>query len=78
MLVFRLSDLEFIYQLEEVKRKQNLKKITRKIDYFDKTFQEVNYRNKGNHRFIYIADFPRVIDIFIGKETGDFSPKFEQ
>tara|TARA_B100000809_G_scaffold38889_1_gene34047 strand:+ start:10572 stop:11090 length:519 start_codon:yes stop_codon:yes gene_type:complete len=60
------------------KEKTEFENVTGKIDYFDKTFQEINYRNKGNHRFIHIADFPLVFDIFVGKETGDFSPKFEQ
>lgn len=60
------------------KPKEDFEKVTGKIDYFDKTFQEINYRNKGKHRFIHIVDFPVVFQLFIGKETGDFSPKFEQ
>lgn len=60
------------------KEKTEFNSITGEIDYFDKTFQERNYRNKGNHRFIHIVDFPLVFDIFVGKESGDFSPKFEQ
>ncbi|NQY30153.1 MAG: hypothetical protein HRT69_11870 [Flavobacteriaceae bacterium] len=60
------------------KEKNEFENVTGKIDYFDKTFQEINYRNKGNHRFIHLSDSPLVFDIFIGKETGDFSPQFEQ
>lgn len=60
------------------KDKSEFESIKGKIDYFDKTFQEINYRNKGNHRFIHIVDFPVIFDIFVGKETGDFSPKFEK
>ncbi|GAA0872179.1 hypothetical protein GCM10009117_13260 [Gangjinia marincola] len=60
------------------KEKTEFESVTGKIDYFDKTFQEINYRNKGNHRFIHIEDFPLVFDIFVGKEKGDFGPKFEQ
>ena len=59
------------------KEKTEFESLTGKIDYFDKTFQDINYRNKGNHRFIHIVDFP-MFDLFVGKETGDFSPKFEQ
>ena len=40
------------------KEKTEFESITGKIDYFDKTFQEINYRNKGNHRFIHIENFP--------------------
>jgi len=60
------------------KEKTEFPQVTGKIDYFDKTFQEINYRNKGNHRFIHIVDSPIMFDVFVGKETGDFSPQFEQ
>ncbi len=60
------------------KEKAEFENVSGKIDYFDKTFGEINYRNKGNHRFIHIVDFPLVFDIFVGNEPGDFGPKFEQ
>ena len=60
------------------KEKDEFEKITGKIDYFDKTFEEINYRNKGDHRFIHVENAPIIFDLFIGKETGDFSPKFEK
>lgn len=60
------------------KEKTEFESVTGKIDYFNKTFQEINYRNKGNHRFIHIEEFPLIFDIFVGKETGDFGPKFER
>lgn len=59
------------------KEKTEIESVTGRIDYFDKTFQEINYRDKGDHRFIHIVDFPVVFDLFVGKATGDFSPKFE-
>ncbi|MCK8480632.1 hypothetical protein [Psychroserpens algicola] len=64
--------------LRGTKAKTEFESVTGKIDYFDTTFQEITYRNKGNHRFIHIEDYPIVFDVFVGKETGDFSPKFEQ
>lgn len=60
------------------KEKVEFQNVSGKIDYLDKTFGEINYRNKGNHRFIHIVDFPLVFDIFVGNEPGDFGPKFEQ
>ena len=60
------------------KEKAEFENVTGKIDYFDKTFGEINYRNKGNHRFIHIVDFPLVFDIFVGNKPGDFGPKYEQ
>ena len=59
------------------KEKTEFENITGRIDYFDKTFQEINYRGKGDHRFIHVVDFPVVFDLFVGKATGDFSPEFE-
>lgn len=42
------------FTLRGSKEKSEFPRVTGKIDYFDKTFQEINYRNKGNHRFIHI------------------------
>ena len=64
--------------LRAAKEKNEFESVTGTIDYFDKTFQEINYQNKGNHRFIHISDYPIVFDIFVGKEQGDFGPKFER
>ncbi len=60
------------------KEKAEFENITGQIEYFDKTFGKINYRNKGNHRFIKLVDFPLVFDVFVGNEPGDFGPKFEQ
>tara|TARA_A100000171_G_scaffold53120_2_gene77167 strand:- start:1224 stop:1733 length:510 start_codon:yes stop_codon:yes gene_type:complete len=60
------------------KEKSEFENVTGRIDYFDTTFDEINYNHKGNHRFIHIVDSPQIFDIFVGKEPGDFGPKFEQ
>ena len=60
------------------KEKTEFNNVNGQIDYFDKTFQDINYRNKGDHRFIHIVDFPLVFDVFVGQASGDFGPKFEQ
>jgi len=46
------------------KEKTEFPQVTGKIDYY--------------HRFIHIVDSPIMFDVFVGKETGDFSPQFEQ
>lgn len=46
-----------------------------KIDYLDSTF--ANYTPRDT-RYIHVESSPIVFQLFIGKETGDFSPKFEQ
>ncbi|RXJ45469.1 sortase family protein [Gelidibacter gilvus] len=60
------------------KEKAQFDNVTGKIDYYDKTFGEINYRGKGNHRFIRIMEFPLIFDIFVGKASGDFGPNFEK
>lgn len=64
--------------LRAAKEKNEFESVTGTIDYYEKTFQEINYQHKGNHRFIHISDYPIVFDIFVGKEQGDFGPKFER
>ncbi|QYA24521.1 hypothetical protein G3I01_03020 [Gramella sp. MT6] len=59
------------------KEKTEFESITGPIDYFDETFQEITYGGKGDHRFIHVAGAPVVFELFVGKATGDFSPKFE-
>ena len=74
---FLIIGLGFYLSTRGTKEKTEFESVTGRIDYFDKTFQEINYRNKGDHRFIHVVDFPVVFDLFVGKATGDFSPKFE-
>ena len=57
------------------KEKTEFNNVTGKIDYFDKTFQKMN---KRDHRFIHITEYPLIFNLFIGKQTADFSPKFEK
>jgi hypothetical protein len=35
-------------------------------------------RNHGKFRYLQVEGYPYVFEIFIGKDPGDFSPKFEQ
>ncbi|MDA0177395.1 hypothetical protein C7H62_0538 [Mesoflavibacter sp. HG96] len=57
------------------KEKNEFNNITGKIDFLENTFGNLK---KRDHRFIHITDYELVFDLFIGKRTGDFSPKFEQ
>jgi hypothetical protein len=57
------------------KEKTEFNNATGKIDFLEKTFGNLK---KRDHRFIHIKDYELVFDLFIGKKTGDFNPKFEQ
>ena len=57
------------------KEKNEFNSVTGKIVFLQKTFGNLK---KRDHRFIHITGYELVFDLFIGKQTGDFSPKFEQ
>lgn len=49
--------------------------VTGKIDYIDSSLEKLRPRD---HRFIHIEGQDKVFDVFIGMETGDFSPQFQK
>ena len=57
------------------KTKTEYETVSGKIDFIDNHFDNLHPRD---HRFIHIEGQERLFDIFIGKETGDFSPEFEK
>ncbi|WP_162127079.1 hypothetical protein [Flavobacterium phycosphaerae] len=58
-----------------LKSKSEFETVKGKIDYIGDSFENLNPRDT---RYIHIEGYPLVFQVFIGKETGDFSPKFEQ
>jgi hypothetical protein len=58
--------------------KQDFQKMAGKVTYFDKKFNNLPNRHHGKYRYIAIENYPKVFEIFIGKEVGDFSPAFEK
>lgn len=57
------------------KEKADFTQVTGTIDFYDINFDNLK---KRDHRYIHLIEHPLIFDLFIGKETGDFSPKFEQ
>lgn len=57
------------------KEKTDFTQVKGKIDFYDTTFDNLK---KRDHRYIHLTEHSLIFDLFIGKETGDFSPKFEQ
>jgi len=51
--------------------------INGKISYIGETYENLPNRNFGKYRYILLDSYPSVIEVFIGKETGDFKPKYE-
>jgi hypothetical protein len=65
----------FFLSIRSGKEKSDFNRVTGKIDFFEKTYGNLK---KRDHRFIHVTDYELVFDLFIGKQTGDFSPQFEQ
>lgn len=36
-----------------------------------------NQKGNGKYRYLILEDYPGVFQIFVGKESGDFSPEYE-
>lgn len=64
-----------ILYLKSSKAKTEYETVKGSIDFIGSSFEELNPRD---HRFIHIAGQDYVFDMFVGKETGDFSPEFEK
>jgi hypothetical protein len=60
---------------KSLKSKYEFETVKGKIDFISNSFENLNPRDT---RYIHIEGFPLVFEVFVGKETGDFSPKFEQ
>lgn len=58
-----------------LKTKTGYEAVNGKIDYIANSYDNLHPRD---HRFIHLNGQEQVFDIFIGKQTGDFSPKFEK
>ncbi|WP_256010323.1 hypothetical protein [Desertivirga xinjiangensis] len=48
------------------------------IRYINKTYQDLPNRDFGKYRYLQIEGFPETIELFIGKESGDFKPDLEK
>jgi hypothetical protein len=60
------------------KEKSDFHQMKRKITYLEKTFEKFPPRNPGKYRYILIENYPKAIELFVGKDFGDFKPKFER
>ena len=49
-----------------------------KITYIENHFENLPIRDIGKYRYIEIQSYSYPFEIFIGNESGDFKPKFEQ
>jgi len=59
------------------KPKEEYTKIEGKIAFINKQLGDLPNRDLGKYRYIKIDNYPYAFELFIGKESGDFKPKYE-
>ncbi|MES2619622.1 MAG: hypothetical protein V4615_02135 [Bacteroidota bacterium] len=58
--------------------KSDYKSVTGKLNLFSKTFEDLPFRHHGQTRFLRLDNYPKVFQIYIGKEDEETTPKFEK
>lgn len=66
----------FIYVRAE-KEKTSFESVTGKIIFLDKSIATFPNKDTTKYRYIQLDIYPKAFEVFIGKEEGDFKPKFE-
>lgn len=58
-------------------KKNEFQYISGKITYLDKIYEDLPIRNHGKYRYLSLDNYPKIFEIFIGKDFGDFKPAYE-
>jgi len=73
-----VTAIMIVYIQRESKEKYEYEKITGQKTYLDKQLGDLPVRHFGKYRFLEIDSYEYPFEIFIGNESADFKPKFEQ
>jgi hypothetical protein len=57
--------------------KDSFTKISGRITYLENHYHQFPLRDFGKYRYIALDTYPYIIELFVGREAGDFSPEFE-
>ena len=63
---------------QDSKPKEQYEKLSGTITYIDKRLGALPNRDLGKYRYLKIDNYKYPLEIFIGKDAGDFKPKFEK
>lgn len=81
-VISAVSVIIIIFMLFVMRRdsqqKKNYDKVSGTIAYIDQQFGKWPNRDFGKYRYIRLDEYPYTFELFIGKDVGDFKPKFEQ
>lgn len=67
----------FLY-LRADKEKTTFDKISGRVIYFEHSYENFPNRDKDKYRYLALNNYPTVFEVFVGKDAGDFKPRFEQ
>lgn len=70
--------LMIVYMHMNSKEKFEYEKITGPITYLDKQLGQLPGKDVGKYRYMEVGGYDYPFEIFVGNESGDFKPKFEQ
>ncbi len=71
-----IMGLVFLFQ--QTKEKTKFESETGNIISINHNFQELPFRDKEKFRYIEVTNYPRVFEVFVGKDPGDFTPALEK
>jgi hypothetical protein len=60
------------------KQKHDFDSITAPISSIGRTFPGAFNRHEEKMRYVQVGNYPKVFELFIGHDTGDFSPAYER
>ena len=73
-----LTVMTIVYIQMNSKGKFEYEKTTGKILYLEKELGQLPVRHVGKYRYLQVDGYKYPFEIFVGNESGDFKPKFEQ
>ena len=75
-LLFAIALSVFFVQRGD-KSKASFDNVTGTIISFEKTNENYPRRDSSKFRYLRVESYPKPFEIFVGKDAGDFKPKFE-
>ncbi len=76
--VATIISLGFVILTRGQKQKHDFDSITAQIISIGRSFPGASNRHEGKMRYLQVGRYPKVFELFIGHDTGDFSPAFEK
>ena len=73
-----ITVIMIVYIQSNSKEKSEYEKNTGQITYLEKQLGDLPVRHLEKYRYLKIDSYEYPFEIFVGNESGDFKPKFEQ